>query len=204
MQSRRRSTGLKLNEKSMRSASSSADCYPRGWTRTDETDAEPLGVSVSSCAESRRPAPGWTEPLEQIKIPRLCKFHGVEIPRRINRVRSSPSSRENAAHNSPLYSATSSSRAVVLGSAECSGKAFANTVTHWTLAPLMRPLKPRKIRILPLIIKTSQRCGDAYVELVYFRNLWFSVIYSWCELMQSDTKWNYFFTVRWYCDTMIF
>jgi len=64
-------------------------CYPREDGR-GPADTEPPGVRVHE-----RRCRNWLEwmPL-QIKILRLCKFFGAEIPRRINTTRTASSSEE--------------------------------------------------------------------------------------------------------------
>lgn len=113
MQSSRRlgPRGLKLNEKSMRPV-------PRARDR--------LYVSVR---ERRSRDPGRSRwPFAQIKIRRLCKFHGVEIlPRGINTAAEGGRGRESTTSSSGvresrLYiSLRRRRRAVVFASAECWG-----------------------------------------------------------------------------------
>lgn len=71
--------GLKLNEKSMRAL------FPERPERVrNDADAGPTAICIYvSVREHRsrdpsRPESGW--PFAQIKIWRLCKSHGVEIP----------------------------------------------------------------------------------------------------------------------------
>lgn len=139
MQSRRRSAELKLNEKSMRPVSG-APLSERGRARTG-------GCGTTWCKSSRVPRPRsqpeWRWALARIKIPRLCKFLGAEIPRRINTIRTASSSSKERGVELAFY-ITLRCREVVLASVECSASIREFSVSR---SPrLMRELKTAEIK----------------------------------------------------------
>lgn len=145
------------------------ECRPlsEGGRAPPAADAGPPGERVRGrwCRDLVTDQSRWA--LAQIKIPRLCKFLGAEIPRRINTTRTASSSTKERSMELAFIL-----RSVVVRSCSLqwnAQRAFANSLSRRSLASNEK-VKSQKIRIIT-------DCQTAQFHEGSFRTLFISNVF---------------------------